>query len=102
MRLSPTPPGSSARPLPGLTCALRPPARPPAQVMWLSERHAEVEARLQELGWRLKPIDDAVSALRDLDAYIRTDMVRAHGGAPSIPALCYACLGSNSNESWVD
>jgi hypothetical protein len=43
--------------------------------MWLSECHAETEAKLQELGWRLKPIGDAVTALRDLDAYIRADKV---------------------------
>lgn len=39
-----------------------------------------MEAKLQGLGWRLKPIHDAVDALRALDAYIRADQVWSWGG----------------------
>lgn len=64
--------------------------------MLLSEQHAEVEARLQELGWRLKPIDDAVKALRDLEAYIRADKVGA-GTFPSLSLLIYSARSENTN-----
>ena len=65
-----------------------------------SEQYPLVEARLQDIGGRVAPINDAVKALKDLREYIRIDQVwcagvrsPVAGASGALPAQPAAAVG---------